>query len=58
MPELATNVLYHGDNLDILRRSLPDAAVDLVELDPPSNSNRDDNVIFHDESGNAPWSKV
>jgi hypothetical protein len=50
---MQTNVLYYGDNLDILRRYLPDAAVDLVELDPPFNSNRDDNVIFRDESGNA-----
>ena len=25
MPDLATNVLYYGDNLDILRRYLPDA---------------------------------
>jgi hypothetical protein len=41
MPDLATNVLYYGDNLDILRRYLPDAAVDLVSLDPPFNSNRD-----------------
>ena len=46
MPDLATNVLYYGDNLDILRRYLPDAAADLVYLDPPFNSNRD-------ESGNA-----
>ncbi len=53
MPDLATNVLYYGDNLDILRRYLPDGAVDLVDLDPPFNSNRDDNVIFRDESGNA-----
>ena len=53
MPDLATNVLYYGDNLDILRRYLPDAAVDLVYLDPPFNSNRDYNVIFRDESGNA-----
>ena len=30
MTDLATNVLYHGDNLEILRRYLPDAAVDLV----------------------------
>jgi 16S rRNA G966 N2-methylase RsmD len=51
MIDLATNVLYYGDNLDILRRYLPDAAVDLVYLDPPFNSNRDDNVIFRDESG-------
>jgi site-specific DNA-methyltransferase (adenine-specific) len=51
MTDLATNVLYYGDNLDILRRYLPDAAVDLVYLDPPFNSNRDDNVIFRDEPG-------
>ena len=49
---MQTNVLSYGDNLDILRRYLPDAAVDLVYLDPPLNSNRDDNVIC-DESGNA-----
>ena len=46
---MQTNVLYCGDNLDILRRYLPDAAVDLVYLDPPFNSNRDDNV----ETGNG-----
>jgi len=50
MTELATNVLYWGDNLDILRRYLPDASVDLIYLDPPFNSNRDDNVIFRSES--------
>ncbi len=50
---MQTNVLYYGDNLDILRRYLPDAGIDLVYLDPPFNSNRDDNVIFRDESGNA-----
>jgi 16S rRNA G966 N2-methylase RsmD len=36
MTDLATNVLYYADNLDILRRCLPDAAVDLVYLDPPA----------------------
>ena len=41
MIDLATNVLYYGDNLDILRRYVPDAAVDLVYLDSPFNSNRD-----------------
>ena len=44
MPDLATNVLYYGDNLDILRRYLPDAAVDLVYLDPPFNTHRDESV--------------
>jgi site-specific DNA-methyltransferase (adenine-specific) len=52
MTDLATNVLYYGDNLDILRCYLPAATVDLVSLDPPFNSNRDDKVIFRDESGN------
>jgi site-specific DNA-methyltransferase (adenine-specific) len=50
---MQTNVLSYGDNLDILRRSLPDAAVDLVDLDPPFNSNRDSKIIFRDESGKA-----
>jgi adenine specific DNA methylase Mod len=48
-----TNVLYYGDNLDILRRYIPDESIDLVYLDPPFNSNRDYNVIFRDESGNS-----
>jgi site-specific DNA-methyltransferase (adenine-specific) len=53
MTDLQTNVLANGDNLDILHRYLPAAAVDLVHLDPPFKSNRDHNVIFRDESGNA-----
>jgi site-specific DNA-methyltransferase (adenine-specific) len=51
MTDLATNLLYYGDNLDILRRYLPDGAVDLGDHDPAFNSDRDDNVIFRDESG-------
>jgi len=53
MTDLATNLLYYGDNLDILRRYLPDAAVDRVTLDPPFNSKSDNNVIVRDESGYA-----
>jgi len=34
MTELATNGLYYGDNLDIPRRDLPNAGVDLIYLDP------------------------
>ncbi len=48
---MKTDVLYYGDNLEILRKYVPDASVDLVYLDPPFNSNRDYNVIFKDESG-------
>jgi hypothetical protein len=36
MPEpMQTNVLYYGDNLDIVRRCPPETCVDLVYLDPP-----------------------
>ena len=38
------NVLYYGDNLDILRRYVKDETVDLVYLDPPFNSNQDYNA--------------
>jgi DNA modification methylase len=40
------NMLYYGDNLDVLRKRFPDESVDLVYLDPPFNSRRNYNVIF------------
>ena len=46
-----TNTLYFGDNLDILRRYVPDQSVDLVYLDPPFNSNADYNVLFKSHTG-------
>jgi DNA modification methylase len=45
------NKLYFGDNLDILRREVPDASVDLIYLDPPFNSNTTYNVLFKEKSG-------
>ena len=35
------NVLHRGDNLDVLRRHVATASVDLVYLDPPFKSNQD-----------------
>jgi site-specific DNA-methyltransferase (adenine-specific) len=40
------NTLHHGDNLDVLRRHVADASVDLVYLDPPFQSGKDYNVLF------------
>ncbi len=37
---LATNILYGGDNLALLREQIPDASIDLIYLDPPFNSKR------------------
>jgi DNA modification methylase len=45
------NVLYYGDNYDILRRYVRDESVDLVYLDPPFNSNATYNVLFKSHSG-------
>jgi len=51
MTPMDTNVLYYGDNLDILRHYIPDDSVDLIYLDPPFNSNRHYNVLFREDSG-------
>ena len=32
---MTENVLYYGDNLDILRRYIKDESIDLIYLDPP-----------------------
>ncbi len=49
----ASNTLYYGDNLDILRHHIGSETVDLVYLDPPFNSKRDYNVLFKEKSGEA-----
>lgn len=48
---MAGNALYYGDNLDILRKHVPDTSVDLIYLDPPFNSNANYNVLFRSPSG-------
>ena len=45
------NLLYYGDNLDVLRRHIDDDTVDLVYLDPPFKSNQDYNVLFAEQDG-------
>jgi site-specific DNA-methyltransferase (adenine-specific) len=46
-----TNLLYYGDNLDVLGRHIDDETVDLVYLDPPFNSNQDYNILFAEQDG-------
>lgn len=52
------NTLYYGDNLDVLRRHVPDATVDLVYLDPPFKSNQDYNVLFAEHTGERSASQI
>jgi len=56
MPE--KNSLYYGDNLDVLRRHIPDGTVDLVYLDPPFNSNASYNVLFAEKDGTQAASQI
>ncbi|KKS33979.1 MAG: methylase N-4/N-6 domain protein [Parcubacteria group bacterium GW2011_GWC2_42_12] len=43
---MQNRTLYFGDNLEILRKKIPDEMFDLIYLDPPFNSNRSYNVLF------------
>ncbi len=59
---METNILYYGDNLEILsHRSehgdhdyFPNNSVDLVYLDPPFNSRQNYNILFKEQD--ASWS--
>jgi site-specific DNA-methyltransferase (adenine-specific) len=48
-----TNVLYYGDNLDILRNYIADESIDLIYIDPPFNSNQAYNVIFSENNDSS-----
>lgn len=45
--QLKTNVIYCGDNLEMLKE-VPDESVDLIYIDPPFNSNRNYEVFWGD----------
>lgn len=50
-PDFSKNLLFYGDNLDVMRKYIKDETVDLIYLDPPFNSNRNYNVLFKQKSG-------
>jgi len=52
------NTLYYGDNLDILRRYIPDESVDLVYLDPPFKSSQNYNILFKEQNGSRAASQI
>jgi adenine specific DNA methylase Mod len=45
-PSSGKNHLYYGDNLEVLRKYVPDESVDLCYIDPPFNSKRNYNQIY------------
>ena len=52
------NMLYYGDNLEILRDHISDESVDLIYIDPPFNSNQAYNVIFSETDGTASQAQI
>jgi len=55
---MADNLLYYGDNLDILRRYIKEESIDLVYLDPPFKSNQDYNVLFAEQDGSRSKAQI
>ncbi len=47
MKPITENTLFYDDKLIILREHIPNDSVDLINLDPPFNSNRN---YFEDSS--------
>jgi len=55
---MTKNVLYYGDNLDILRRYIKDETIDLIYLDPPFKSDQDYNVLFAERNGSRSAAQI
>ncbi len=52
------NTLYYGDNLEVLRESIPDESIDLIYLDPPFTPSVDYNILFKTPTGEAPKAQL
>ena len=55
---ITNNTLFYGDNLPILRDHIANASVDLVNLDPPLNSNRSYSIIFREHDGHLSEAQI
>ena len=55
---MPSNLLYYGDNLDVLRGHVGSESVDLVYLDPPFNSKATYNVLFGEQDGTRAASQI
>jgi len=48
---MSENILYYGDNLNILREKVKEETIDLIYLDPPFNSKADYNILYREPTG-------
>jgi site-specific DNA-methyltransferase (adenine-specific) len=54
----ASNTLFYGDNLEVLRKHFPNECIDLIYLDPPFNSKANYNILFKEKSGERSTAQV
>lgn len=52
------STLHYGDNLEVLRRDIPNESVDLVYLDPPFNSTEAWNLIYRTPMGDGAKAQI
>ncbi|HUS57411.1 MAG TPA: DNA methyltransferase [Planctomycetota bacterium] len=52
------NILFYGDNLEILRKHVQNDSVDLIYLDPPFNSQQVYNVFYTEKNGTRSQSQA
>src|ERR1017187_4533554 len=55
---MTDNLLYYGDNLNVMREHLANESVDLIYLDPPFNSKRDYNPLFKSPKGQSSEAQI
>jgi len=55
---MVENLLYYGDNLDVLKLHLKDETIDLIYLDPPFKSNQKYNVLFAEQNGSRSRAQI
>jgi len=55
---LTDNLLFYGDNLDVLRHHIKDDSVDLVYLDPPFKSDQNYNVLSTARDGHSAAAQI
>lgn len=53
-----SNMLFYGDNLDVIRKHFSNECIDLIYLDPPFNSKADYNVLFKEITGEQSTAQI
>jgi len=55
---MTKNVLYYGDNLDVLRQHIKDETVDLIYLDPPFKGGKVYKILFAESNSSKAAAQI